>query len=33
MPGTQDQNLQDDLNIDAHLIHNLARLLFSNENR
>ena len=30
MPGTQAQNLQDNLHIDAHIIHNL---LHSNENR
>ena len=30
MPGTHAQNLQDNLNIDAHIIHNL---LHSNENR
>ena len=33
MPGTQAQDLQDNLNIDAHIIHNLAQVLYSNKNR
>ena len=33
MAGTQAQNLQDNLNIDMHIIHNLAHLLYSNMNR
>ena len=33
MPGTQVQNLQDNLNIDTQVIHNLAHLLCSNMNR
>ena len=30
MAGTQAQKLQDNLNIDTHIIHNLAHLLYSN---
>ena len=33
MAGTQSQNLQDNFNIDTHIIHNLAHLLYSNVNR
>ena len=33
MDGTQAQYLQDDFNIDTHIIHNLAHLLYSNVNR
>ena len=33
MAGTQTQHLQDNLNIDTHIIHNLAHLLHSNMNR
>ena len=33
MGGTQAQISQDNLNIDAHIIHNLVHLLYSNENR
>ena len=33
IPGTQAQNSQDHLNIDANIIHNLANLLYSNGNR
>ena len=33
MAGTQAQNLQDNFNIDTHIIHNLAHLLYSNVNR
>ena len=32
MPGTQAQDLKDNLNIDAQSIHNLAHLLYSNGN-
>ena len=32
MPGTQAQNLKDNLNIDAQITHNLAHLLYSNGN-
>ena len=31
MPGTQAQNLKDNLNIDAQMIHTLAHLLYSNK--
>ena len=33
MPGTQIQNLLNNLNIDTQIIHNLAHLLYSNVNR
>ena len=33
MAGTQAQNLQDNFNIDTHIIRNLAHLLYSNVNR
>ena len=33
MPGSWFQNLQDNLNIDKQLIHNLAHLPYSNVNR
>ena len=33
MAGIQTQNLQYDINIDTHIIHNLAHLLYSNRNR
>ena len=33
MAGPWGQNLQDNLNIDEHIIHNLAHLLYSNGNR
>ena len=33
MVGTQGHNLQDSFNIDEHIIHNLAHLLYSNVNR
>ena len=33
MAGTQAQKLQDNFNIDTHIIHNLAHLLYSNVNR
>ena len=33
MPGTQAENLKDNLNIDAQIIHNLAHLLYSKVNR
>ena len=33
MAGTQAQNLQDNFNIDTHIIHNLAHFLYSNMNR
>ena len=33
MPVTQAQNLKDNLNIDAQIIHNLPHLLYSNGNR
>ena len=33
MAGTQAQNIQDNFNIDTHIIHNLAHLLYSNVNR
>ena len=33
MAGTQAQKLQDNFNIDTHIIHNLAHLLYSNMNR
>ena len=33
MAGPWSQNLQDNLNIDEQIIHNLAHLLYSNVNR
>ena len=33
MAGSWGQHLQDNLNIDTHIIHNLAHLLYSNMNR
>ena len=33
MPGLWGQNLQNNLNIDKQIIHNLAHLLYSNGNR
>ena len=33
MAGTQAQNLQDNINIDTQIIHNLAHLLYSKVNR
>ena len=33
MPGSGGQNLQNNLNIDKQIIHNLAHLLYSNGNR
>ena len=33
MAGTQAQNLEDNFNIDTHIIHNLSHLLYSNVNR
>ena len=33
MAETQVQNLQDNFNIDTHIIHNLVHLLYSNVNR
>ena len=33
MPGPWGQHLQDNLNIDKQIIHNLAHLLYSNVNR
>ena len=33
MAGTRGQNLQDNLNIDTQIIHNLAHLVYSNVSR
>ena len=33
MAGIQAQNLQDNLNINTQIIHNLAHILYSNVNR
>ena len=33
MAGTQTQDLKDNLNIDAQIIHDLSHLLYSNRNR
>ena len=33
MAGTQAQNIQDNFNIDTQISHNLAHLLYSNDNR
>ena len=33
MAETQAQHLQDNFNIDTHIIHSLAHLLYSNVNR
>ena len=33
MAGTHAQKLQDNFNIDTHIIHSLAHLLYSNVNR
>ena len=33
MAGTQAHNLQDSFNIETHIIHNLAYLLYSKVNR
>ena len=33
MPGTQAKTLQDNVNIDTQIIHNLAHLLYSKVNR